>query len=160
MSQNGKGDKPRFYPDKQYKNNYNKIFGENTEMKLVDYRKRKLEIGNRVKVQDDIPSVDGILYKNQIVKIDEWNTSTEKIRVTDNIGKVWWIEPSQVSCSFLQEEMVFGNIRRPEVKFKGMMTDKKPKRARTKGRYKADDKSTKEINEAWVGGKAPKKRKK
>lgn len=101
MSQNGKGDKPRFYPDKQYKNNYNKIFGENTEMKLVDYRKRKLEIGNRVKVQDDIPSVDGILYKNQIVKIDEWNTSTEKIRVTDNIGKVWWIEPSQVSCSFL-----------------------------------------------------------
>ena len=37
----------------------------------------------------------------------------------------------------------------------------KPKRARTKkGRYKADDKSTKDINEAWVGGKAPKKRKK
>ena len=36
----------------------------------------------------------------------------------------------------------------------------KPKRARTKGRYKADDKSTKEINEAWVGGKAPKKAKK
>ena len=31
---------------------------------------------------------------------------------------------------------------------------------RTEGRYKADDKSTKEINEAWVGGKAPKKRKK
>ena len=57
-------------------------------------------------------------------------------------------------------EMVFGTVRRPEVKFKGMMTDKKPKRARTKGRYKADDKSTKEINEAWVGGKAPKKRKK
>ena len=37
----------------------------------------------------------------------------------------------------------------------------KPKRARTKkGRYKADDKSTKDVNEAWVGGKAPKKRKK
>ena len=35
----------------------------------------------------------------------------------------------------------------------------KPKRARTKGRYKADDKSTKEFNEAWVGGKAPKKKK-
>ena len=31
----------------------------------------------------------------------------------------------------------------------------KPKRARTKGRYKADDKSTNGINEAWVGGKAP-----
>jgi hypothetical protein len=36
----------------------------------------------------------------------------------------------------------------------------KPKRARTKGRYKADDKSTPNVNEAWVGGKAPKKRKK
>ena len=34
-----------------------------------------------------------------------------------------------------------------------------PKRARDKGRYKADDKSTKDINEAWVGGKAPKKKK-
>ena len=36
----------------------------------------------------------------------------------------------------------------------------KPKRARTKGRYRADDKSTKDVNEAWVGGKAPKRRKK
>ena len=34
----------------------------------------------------------------------------------------------------------------------------KPKRARTKkGRYKADDKSTPDFNEAWEGGKAPKK---
>ena len=41
----------------------------------------------------------------------------------------------------------------------GMM--KKPKRARgKKGRYLADDKSTAFTNEAWVGGKAPKKRKK
>ena len=35
----------------------------------------------------------------------------------------------------------------------------KPKRARTKkGKYKADNKKTKNINEAWVGGKAPKKK--
>tara|TARA_Y100000593_G_C4063496_1_gene215598 strand:- start:164 stop:427 length:264 start_codon:yes stop_codon:yes gene_type:complete len=34
----------------------------------------------------------------------------------------------------------------------------KPKRARTKkGRYVKDDKSTPNINEAWIGGKAPKK---
>ena len=33
-----------------------------------------------------------------------------------------------------------------------------PKRARTKrGKYKGDDKSTKDVNEAWVGGKAPKR---
>ena len=37
----------------------------------------------------------------------------------------------------------------------------KPKRARTKsGRYRKDNKATKDVNEAWVGGKAPKKRKK
>ena len=34
----------------------------------------------------------------------------------------------------------------------------KPKRARTKGRYKADDKSTPNVNEAWVGGKSPKRK--
>ena len=34
-----------------------------------------------------------------------------------------------------------------------------PKRARTvKGKYKGDDKSTADVNEAWVGGKAPKKK--
>ena len=43
----------------------------------------------------------------------------------------------------------------------GEEKEEKPKRARTKkGRYRKDDKSTKDINEAWVGGKAPKKKKK
>ena len=38
--------------------------------------------------------------------------------------------------------------------------EKKFKRARTvKGRYVADDKSTANTNEAWVGGKSPKKKK-
>tara|TARA_R100001086_G_C11761725_1_gene238303 strand:+ start:336 stop:581 length:246 start_codon:yes stop_codon:yes gene_type:complete len=37
---------------------------------------------------------------------------------------------------------------------------KKPKRTRTvRGRYKADDKSTSDVNEAWEGGKAPKNKK-
>ena len=35
-----------------------------------------------------------------------------------------------------------------------------PKRARSKGKYRSDNKSTKNFNEAWVGGKAPKKKKK
>ena len=39
----------------------------------------------------------------------------------------------------------------------GVERNPKPKRARKKGRYVADDKSTKDINEAWVGGRAPKK---
>tara|TARA_R100000315_G_scaffold59381_1_gene35131 strand:- start:857 stop:1069 length:213 start_codon:yes stop_codon:yes gene_type:complete len=70
-------------------------------MKLVDYKGRNLELGERVRVQFDIPSVDGMLYKDQIVKLSEWNDSTKKIKVTDSLGKIWWIEPSQVSCSFL-----------------------------------------------------------
>ena len=68
---------------------------------LKDIKNRTIEIGQRVRVEEDIPSHNGVLYKHSIVKLDEWNIKTKKIRVTDSTGKVWWIEPSQVSCSFL-----------------------------------------------------------
>lgn len=46
-------------------------------------------------------------------------------------------------------EIVFGTEKNYE-----------PKRARTKkGRYVADDPTTKNVNEAWVKGKAPNKKK-
>ena len=70
-------------------------------MSLVDYRGRTLEVGSRVRIEVDIPSTEGMLYKNSIVKLDEFNDKQNKIRVTDNLGKVWWVEPTQVSCSFL-----------------------------------------------------------
>ena len=70
-------------------------------MRLVDYRNRELEIGQRVRIEEDIPSENGMLYKNSIVKLDEFNDTTKKIRVTDKLGKVWWVEPNQVSSSFL-----------------------------------------------------------
>tara|TARA_R110001583_G_scaffold112285_1_gene261582 strand:+ start:295 stop:540 length:246 start_codon:yes stop_codon:yes gene_type:complete len=66
-------------------------------------------------------------------------------------------------------EIVFGTKRRLQVKdrvdvtkslYNDMATTREPERARTKGRYKGDDLTTKGYNEAWVGGKAPKKRKK
>tara|TARA_R100001082_G_scaffold74719_1_gene43177 strand:+ start:1191 stop:1466 length:276 start_codon:yes stop_codon:yes gene_type:complete len=45
-------------------------------------------------------------------------------------------------------------------KFEGLVVEN-VKRARTKkGTYKGDDKSTPNVNEAWVGGKAPKKKSK
>ena len=57
-------------------------------------------------------------------------------------------------------ELIFGTVRRPEVKFKNMITKQKPKRARgKKGKFLADDPTTAFTNEAWVGGKAPKKKK-
>ena len=50
-------------------------------------------------------------------------------------------------------EKVFDSYEKP------LVLTKEVKRARTKkGRYKGDDKSTDDYNEAWVGGKAPKKR--
>ena len=70
-------------------------------MKLVDYRGRELTIGQRVRIEVDIPSPEGMLYKDSIVKLDEFNDVSKKIRVTDNAGKVWWVEPTQVSSSFL-----------------------------------------------------------
>ena len=42
-------------------------------MKIVDYKNRELEIGQRVRVQVDIRSENGLLYKDSIVKIDEYN---------------------------------------------------------------------------------------
>ena len=68
---------------------------------LVDYRGRTLELGQRVRIEEDIPSPNGMLYKNSVVKLDEFNFKTKKIRVTDSLGKVWWIEPYHVSASFI-----------------------------------------------------------
>ena len=54
-------------------------------------------------------------------------------------------------------EKVVGTYEKPLV----LTKEVRPKRARTKkGRYRADNKSTKSTNEAWVGGKAPRKKKK
>ena len=70
-------------------------------MKLVCSRGRELKVGQRVRIEVDIPSENGMLYKDSIVKLDEFNNKTNKIRVTDSLGKVWWVEPNQVSSSFL-----------------------------------------------------------
>ena len=52
-------------------------------------------------------------------------------------------------------ENVFDSYEKP------LVLTKEVKRARTKrGRYKGDDKSTDTYNEAWVGGKAPKRKRK
>ncbi len=95
---NGKGDKQRVRWSKEFEENYNNIFGEKM---LKDYKGRTLRVGQEVRIENDIPSENGMLYKHSIVKLDEFNTDTKKIRVRDKVGKVWWIEPTQVSCSFL-----------------------------------------------------------
>ena len=66
---------------------------------MVDYKGRVLKIGERVCIQENIPSVDGMLYKNTIVKVEAHKD--DKIQVQDRSGKLWWVQYSQVSASFL-----------------------------------------------------------
>ena len=83
-----------------------------------------------------------------------WNKKTELERFQSLVD---WIH-----------EMLWGKPRTSETECKATVccegdchTDIKPKRARgKKGKFLADDKTTKDINEAWVGGKAPKKKRK
>ena len=92
---NGKGDKWRGGWSQQFANNHNKIFGD----KMKDIRGKELKISDKVCIQEDIPSVEGMLYKNTIVKVDSLRES--KLRVQDRSGKLWWVNYSQVSASFL-----------------------------------------------------------
>ena len=75
----------------------------------------------------------------KLFKDKSWNEKTELERFETIVDEFW--------------ELIFGTVRRPEKKFEGMMMKKPPtkrKRARTKdGRYRGDDKSTPDINEAW-----------
>ena len=66
---------------------------------MKDVKGAKLKISDRVCIQQDIPSVDGMLYKNTIVKVEALEES--KLRVQDRSGKLWWVNYSQVSASFL-----------------------------------------------------------
>jgi len=49
--------------------------------------------GEKVKLTGDIYTVDGTLYKDSIVKIDEVGPFPDKdVRVRDNVGKIWYID--------------------------------------------------------------------
>ena len=66
---------------------------------MKDVRGAKLKISDRVCIQNDIPTVDGMLYKNTICKVDSLEEG--KLRGQDRSGKLWWVKYSQVSASFL-----------------------------------------------------------
>ena len=66
---------------------------------MKDVRGTMLKISDRVCIQEDIPSIDGMLYKNTICKVDSLDES--KLRVQDRSGKLWWVQYTQVSASFL-----------------------------------------------------------
>ncbi len=66
---------------------------------MKDIKGKLLEVGERVCIQEDILTVDGMLDKNTICKIDTLEES--KLRVQDRSGKLWWGAYNQVSASFL-----------------------------------------------------------
>ena len=66
---------------------------------MKDIKGTMLKISDRVCIQEDISSVNGMLYKNTICKVDSLEES--KLRVQDRSGKLWWVQYTQVSASFL-----------------------------------------------------------
>ena len=60
-----------------------------------------MKIGDKVKIIKDIPSVNGMLHSGTIVKIDEITEGKTlmrgAIRVVDNIGKIWWVNLTDIS---------------------------------------------------------------
>ena len=59
-----------------------------------------MKIGDKVKINKSIPSVNGMLHKDSIVKIDEITTSNPvrgSIRVTDSLGKIWWVNKEYIT---------------------------------------------------------------
>jgi len=66
---------------------------------MKDARGHILTIGKQVCIQEDIPSVNGMLYKNTMVKVEALDK--KKVQVQDRSGKLWWVGYNQVSASFL-----------------------------------------------------------
>ena len=56
-----------------------------------------MKINDKVKVIKDIPSINGMLHKGTVVRIDEIMEYADidpvrgNIRVVDNLGKIWWV---------------------------------------------------------------------
>ena len=72
-----------------------------SKTKLVDMTSKVVPLGAKLRIEEDIPSENGMLYLYTMIRLDEVNYDTEKVRVVDAVGKVWWIEPFQVSCSLI-----------------------------------------------------------
>jgi hypothetical protein len=59
-----------------------------------------MKVGDKVKMIKDIPSVNGMLHKGTIVKIDEISLPTSvvrgNVRVIDDVGKIWFVNEEDV----------------------------------------------------------------
>jgi hypothetical protein len=55
-----------------------------------------LKKGQKAIINRDIASVDGMLYRDTKVKIDEVGFPDKDIRVKDNVGKLWYVNLSDI----------------------------------------------------------------
>ena len=57
-----------------------------------------MEKGNvKYKVIKDYPTVEGMLYKDEIVKLDNGDNKPNKIRVKDATGKIWYVDKNNLT---------------------------------------------------------------
>ena len=50
-----------------------------------------MEENVKYKIIKDYPTIDGMLYKNEIVKLDNGDTK-DNVRVKDSTGKIWFVD--------------------------------------------------------------------
>ena len=55
------------------------------------------EWGQKVKIVNDISTVEGTLYKDEIVKVESTGGGIKDLRVIDNLGRVWYVNLTDVS---------------------------------------------------------------
>ena len=46
----------------------------------------------KYKVIKDYPTINGMLYKDEIVKLDNGDLEKNKIRIKDSTGKIWFVD--------------------------------------------------------------------
>ena len=49
------------------------------------------KIGDKVKITENIYSVEGTLYKGSVVEIEEIGFPDKDLRVSDNVGRIWYL---------------------------------------------------------------------
>ena len=56
-----------------------------------------MKIGDKVKVNKDIPSINGMLREGTMVRIDYIsNKPKDTLRVKDDLGKIWYLNKEDV----------------------------------------------------------------
>jgi hypothetical protein len=61
-----------------------------------------MKIGDKVKVNKDIPSINGMLHKGTVVRVDEISLPISavrgNIRVVDTLGKIWFLNDKDIDA--------------------------------------------------------------